>query len=546
MRPSAETRSPAPGPSHHDDEDGKLRRHLGFWQLTAISFSGIIGSGWLLGAAVAARLAGPASLATWLIGGMVLLLIALVMVELGASRPESGGLVRWPYYSNGRLVSTLIGWGIWVAYATNPPSEAAAMLQYASHYVHGIYDSGHQRLTGLGTLCAAVLMAVLVALNWFGVQLFARVNALLAVFKFVVPALTAALLLASGFDSSHVAGPGGVAPYGWSGALSAIATAGIIYAYTGFQGPIDLSGEARNPRRDVPWSVVTALVLSMVVYLALQVAFLGAVPNSVLGHGWQGVNFDSPYAQLATLLGLGWLSTLLYVDAVLSPGGSALVFTAETARESYAMAKNGFFPAAVAKVHAGSGVPRRALLLNFVIGLAFLLPFRSWQSIVAATSELGLLAYSISAISETAFRRSRPDQIAGWIRGMRVIAPVSFVLATLILYWAGWNELRVALPVLLAAGLVYLWQQGRQRIGWFDARAGLWLVGYLVAVLLMSFLGSFGHGTGWIPAPWDSVVVAAIGAATFVAGTRAAARYLAENPVPPPLVAAEPAAEARS
>lgn len=522
-------------------EDRKLRRHLGFWQLTAIGFSGVIGSGWLLGGAAAANAAGPASILTWVIGGVALLLIALVMVELGASRPESGGLVRWPFYSNGRLVATLIGWGIWVAYATNPPTESAAMLKYASHYISGVYDVNTDKLTGLGTLVAVGLMAVFVLLNWFSVQLFARINVLLTVFKFVIPVLTAALLLASGFDSSHFSGPGGVAPYGWSASLSAIATAGIIYAYTGFQGPIDLSGEAKRPHRDVPWAVISALVLSMVVYIALQLAFLSATPDSALSHGgWQGVNFDSPYAQLATLLGFGWLSTLLYVDAVVSPGGSALVFTAETSRESYAMGKNKFFPAAVAKIHAGSGVPRRALLLNFIIGLAFLLPFRSWQSIVAATSELGLFAYSISAISESAFRKSRPDRVAGWIKGMSVIAPLSFVIATLILYWAGWNELRIALPILLAAGLVYLYQQSRQAIGWLDARAGLWVVGYIIVILLLSWVGSFGDGAEkWIAAPWDSVVVALFGLATFFVGTKAAEHYLAEHPVPEPLVDAD-------
>jgi len=531
--------SESTAPDARQSEDRKLRRHLGFWQLTAIGFSGVIGSGWLLGGQYAANAAGPASIITWIVGGLALLLVALVLIELGASRPEAGGLVRWPFYSNGRLVATLIGWGIWVAYATNPPTESTAMIQYASHYIGGIYDDGTGKLTGWGTLIAIGLMAVFVLVNWFSVQLFARVNVLLTVFKFVIPTLTAVLLIASGFDTSHLSGPGGFAPYGWSASLSAIATAGIIYAYTGFQGPIDLSGEAKNPRRDVPWAVITALVLSMVVYLALQFAFLGATPNHALAHGgWSGVDFDSPYAQIATVLGIGWLSTLLYVDAVVSPGGSALVFTAETSRESYAMGKNKFFPAAVAQVHEKSGVPRRALLLNFVIGLAFLLPFRSWQSIVAATSELGLFAYSISAISEAAFRRSRPDRVAGWIRGMPVIAPLSFVIATLILYWAGWNELRIALPVLLAAGLVYLWQQGRERIGWLDARAGLWLLGYLAAILLMSWVGTFGDGAQkWVPAPWDSLGVAFIGVAGFVAGTRAAYRYLADNPVPEPLAA---------
>jgi hypothetical protein len=107
----------------------------------------------------------------------------------------------------------------------------------------------------------------------------------------------------------------------------------------------------------------------------------------------------------------------------------------------------------------------------------------------------------------------------------------------LIFYWAGWNELRIALPVLLAAALVYAWQQGRERIGWIDARAGLWLVGYLCALLVMSLLGSFGDGAlNIIPAPWDTLIVAVIGIVGFYAGVHAAGRYLADHPVPEPYV----------
>jgi amino acid transporter len=101
-------------------------------------------------------------------------------------------------------------------------------------------------------LLAVGIMAVFVALNWFGIQLFARINGALTVAKFVVPAITIIALFASGFHGSNYTGHGGFAPYGWSSGLSAIATAGIIYAYTGFQGPIDMSGEARNARRGTP------------------------------------------------------------------------------------------------------------------------------------------------------------------------------------------------------------------------------------------------------------------------------------------------------
>ncbi len=519
-------------------QDHHLRRHLGFWHLTAIAFGGVIGSGWLLSPMHAARSAGPAALITWLVGGLALILIALVMVELGASMPEAGGLVRWPLYTSGRLVATLVGWGIWVAYATNPPSESAAMLQYMSKYVPGLYAGN--RLTTSGVLLGLVFMAAFVALNWFGVRFFAHVNLGVTAAKFAVPVLTVIALLASGFHSGNVTGHGGFAPYGYAAPLSAIATAGVIYAYTGFQGPIDLAAEARNPRRDIPWSVITALVLSMVVYVGLQIAFLGAVPPSGLLHGWHGIDFNSPFAELATSLNLTWLTWILYADAIASPAGSAMVFTAETSREAYALGKNRLLPEAVATVHTRSGVPRTALIVNFVIGVAFLLPFGNWQSIVAATSVLGLFAYSISLIAEESVRRADPGRMADWIRGTRVIAPIGFVIATLIFYWAGWKELRVALPVLFLSVLVYAYQQVRQDRDMRDLTAGAWLVVYLVALLVLSALGSF-DGSGTLPAPWDSVVVGVMGLVCYGWGLRAAAGHLTRHPLP---AHTEPAGEA--
>ena len=519
-------------------QEHRFRRHLGFWQLTAIAFGGVIGSGWLLSPMHAAAVAGPASMITWVVGGGALVLIALVMVELGATMPEAGGLVRWPLHTSGRLVATLVGTGIWIAYATNPPSESAAMLQYMSKYVPGLFSGG--RLTPVGVLLGLGFMAVFVAVNWFGVKLFAHVNLGVTIAKFAVPALTVVMLLASGFHSRNIAGTGhgGFAPYGYAAPLSAIATAGVIYAYTGFQGPIDLAAEARNPRRDIPRAVLTALLLSMVVYLALQLAFLGAVPGADLIHGWNGINFNSPFAELATSLNLTWLSWILYGDAIASPAGSAMVFTAETSREVYALGRNRLLPEAVATVHPGSGVPRRALLLNFVVGAAFLLPFGNWQSIVAATSVLGLFAYSVSLVSEAAVRRADPARMANWVHGTRFLAPAGFVIATLIFYWAGWHELRIALPLLLIAVLVYIYQQLRHDQDRNDLANGAWLVVYLVALGLLSLIGSFG-GHHVIPAPWDSVVVAVIALGAYALGLSGAARHLATHPLPPPHTAEE-------
>lgn len=208
------------------EQDRHLKKSLGFWSLAATGIGSVIGSGWLLAANAAANFAGPAAIVSWLIGGGLMLLIALVFAELGMVRPESGGLVRYPLYTNGRLAASIVGWAMWLSYVGNPPSEASAVVQYASTWWGGVYDSSAHKLTALGIGVAIGLMAVFVLINILGVEAFARANNALTSIKIIVPALTVILLLVSGFDHSSKAGglhdniaTSGFAPYGMSAAL---------------------------------------------------------------------------------------------------------------------------------------------------------------------------------------------------------------------------------------------------------------------------------------------------------------------------------------
>ena len=86
-----------------------FRRELSLLDLTMASMGAVIGSGWLFGSLHAANRAGPSALFSWVIGGIAVMLIGLVYAELGAMAPEAGGIVRYPQYSHGSLVSFLMG-----------------------------------------------------------------------------------------------------------------------------------------------------------------------------------------------------------------------------------------------------------------------------------------------------------------------------------------------------------------------------------------------------------------------------------------------------
>jgi amino acid transporter len=489
-------------------QEKRLRHDLGFWSLTATSFGGIIGSGWLFGAFYGAQIAGPASLISWVIAGVAVSLVALVLIELGATRPEAGGSVRWPLYANGRLVGTLVGWSALLVLASN--TEVLAILQYAAHYFPWLFHGTTLSIGGI--LVAAGLLAVLTVVNWYGIRLFARINTAITAVKFIVPALTIVALLASGFHAGHLTNHGGFAPNGLSSVLSAVATGGLIYSVNGFQAPVDLSGESRNPRRDVPRSILTAIAAAVLLYLLLQFAFIVAIPDSALAHGWHGIDFTSPFGQLALLLNLGWLASVLYADAVISPAGTQFVGTAESGRTTYALAKNRLLPKYFLSVDGGSGVPRRALVLNFVLGLLVLIPLHSWISVVSVIGDVFLLNYAIASVAAGSFRSASPTGLAGWIPGIKWIAPASFLVSTEIIYWSGWSQIKWALPLTLIGLLVFAVLRTKDRPLVQELRSGAWLVAYLVGLIAFSYLGSadFG-GSGGIAAPWDSIIVGVLG-----------------------------------
>ncbi|WP_375489939.1 APC family permease [uncultured Jatrophihabitans sp.] len=513
-----------PEPAAQDD---RLQRRLGFGGLTAIGFSNIFGSGWLFAALYAAQTAGPAALISWVLAGLLCALIALVMVDLGARRPAGGGTVRWPQQSNGQLVASVIGVSVLLTVG-GTAAEITAILGYADHFLPWLQHGS--KLSAAGVAVAVGLALVLSALNWFGVKLFAELNNAITVVKIVVPVLTIILLFASAFHPSHVVDHG-FAPYGYGAVLSALAAGGIVYSVNGFQAAADFSGEARNAKRDVPRAILASIGIAVAGYLLLQLAFLFAVPDSMLAHGWAHVSFDSPFGQLALILNLHWLSVLLYSDAVVSPGGSAYVGVAIDTRHTYALGANGVLPRFFLAVEQRSGIPRRALALNLLVILVFLLPFSGWQQIVSVVGDLYLLTYAAVAISAAVLAPPGDNRPLRRLPPMRVLAPVSFVAATEFIFWSGWHDLRIALSLTLIGLPLYVvtWRGiGRARLA-AELRKGAWIVAYLAVLLLVSFLGSFGNGRDVIGAPWDTVVVALLGAATYAAGLAAGRRHLRER-----------------
>ena len=117
-----------------------LRRNVGLTSLMFISLGSIIGSGWLLGALTAAKAAGGASLVSWVLAGVIIILLALVHAELGAAYPLAGGTARFPRLAFGSIAGFTAGWVAWLQAVTIAPIEVEAALSYLDHIWPGMVD----------------------------------------------------------------------------------------------------------------------------------------------------------------------------------------------------------------------------------------------------------------------------------------------------------------------------------------------------------------------------------------------------------------------
>ena len=490
---------------------GTLHRSIGFWGLMFVSLGSIIGSGWLLGALGAAQAAGPASLISWVLAGAMLAVLALVHAELGAAYPVAGGTARFPYFAFGTLAGFTAGWVAWLQAVTIAPIEVEASIQYLSNtdwakqHLVMLHSNGTLNPTGIGI--ASLLMLLFTVINLAGAKLLSESNSVAVIWKTAVPLLTVVVLLILVFHSANFSSGGKFAPFGAHGIFAAL-PAGVVFALQGFEQAIQMGGEARNPQRDISRAVITAMCIGTVIYILLQIAFIGGLSGAQLSHGWanltKGNNFG-PYATMATLAGAGWLATVLYVDAFISPAGTGLVYVGTTARLSYAIGEEEVLPNALTRTNS-KGAPIYSILLAFVVGELCFLPFPSWQSLVGLVTSATAMMYAFAPVSLAALNLRDPDRPRPYrMPAPKVLAPIGFISANLIIYWSGFEATWKILTAIFVGRVIFevaLRRKNDLVRNDVDWRAASWIWPWLIGMTILGLLGNYGTGANHTIGDW--------------------------------------------
>jgi amino acid efflux transporter len=385
-------------------------------QGTALSVGAVLGTGVISMPALAASVAGPASLVAWLALIVLSVPLAWSFAALGARHPDGGGVSTYVGLAFGPQASAAVGWCFYFAIPLGAPPACA----FAGGYVADVLGGGEG--TRLATFLAIV--GAVFVMNWFGLRISGRVQLWLT----GVLALLLVVTVVAALPHAHRANLHPFAPHGWSGIGAAAAV--LVWGFAGWEALSSLSAEYRNPRRDVPRATGIAVVVVGVLYLAVA-----ATSVLVLGPGLAG----SP-APLADLLATGVggpVRVITAVVAVLLTVGAVNAYLAGGSRLGPALARDGALPSFI-------NTPRRSLVLigaGSLVGAA--LPISTHTALLLVTGCFTL----VYVLGTAAAVRLLPP---GW---SRVAAGVAFVATLALLLLNGKPAL---LSLVVAAGaLVY-------------------------------------------------------------------------------------------
>ncbi|MFI0982517.1 APC family permease [Streptomyces sp. NPDC021093] len=335
--------SPSPAPP---------RPGIGIGEGTALYVGAVLGGGLLALPALAAHVAGPASLIAWAVIVLLCVPVAGAFTALGTRYPDGGGIATFVTKAFSRRAATPVGWSF---YFTVPVANCCASI-IGGEYVAGALGGG--RVTAMGS--AAVILAMAYAGNWFGLRMSGRMQ--LAMVGLLMLVLLTAVFTA--LPQTHSANLEPFAPHGWLAVGSAVTL--LFYSFAGWEAVTHLSGEFSDPRRQLPRITVLSVVVVAVVYLGLAFACIG-----VLG---PAMNDSAVPLTMLMERGIGGAAQSVTVAvAILLSFGTVNAFAASGARLGAALGRDGSLPSWFAKGSAGGEVPRRSLAVLAVIAALVML-----------------------------------------------------------------------------------------------------------------------------------------------------------------------------
>jgi len=490
---------------HFENEmkESKLKRVLGKWGLTSLGVGAIIGAGIFVMTGVGAKeYAGPALALSFVVAGIGCTFAALCYAEFASFLPVEGSAYAYSYATMGELFAWIIGWDLILEYGMGASAVAVGWSGYLGKFLH-LFDikfpiwlmndviTAKELIadaTNKGTIAdLATRFSDITLPTFMGVELAANLPALLIIWAVTiilvrgireasstnnimvaikVVVVLFIIILGSQYISvanwtpfipergAYVDSLGGShAAYGWIGVVAGAAY--IFFAYIGFDTVSTHAGEAKNPQKDVPFGIITSLIVCTILYILVALVLTGMVH-------YKDIDITAPIAAAFGAKGLNVAVFIISVAAIAGLTSVLIVMLLGQSRVFFAISKDGLLPKKTfGELHETYRTPWKA---NIMIGLVVSLisAFTPIDSISKMVNIGTLLAFVMVCIAVWVMRKKEPNRHRPFrAPAIWLVAPLGVIFNLGMMITLGWQNW-ARLLIWLALGLVIYFMYGKK------------------------------------------------------------------------------------
>jgi len=414
-----------------------LRRVIGFWGGTALIIGITIGSGIFRKPATIAELVPDprVALALWAALGLITICGALTLAELASMMPRTGGVYVYLREAYGEGAAFVFGW-LYTA-VTAPAAIAALATIFVEFFLSAVGAPIPSSPTGGMKLATAGTIAALAVVNILGTRLGSGVQALMTVMK--TGALIAIIVVAFGLGQgsfSHLAPAAGATV---ATAALARAVASVIWAYDGWVGVSNISGEVVAPEKLLTRIIVTGMLVIVVLYLGANMAYIFNMPAEVMVREKAGIA-----ARLMTGIVGPVGGKVIGICIMASVLGALSANLLAKPRVAYAMARDGLGFRFLGHANARFATPDVAILVQAAVAIILVMALREFDTLTTYFVVVEWLALIFGVSSVFVLRKRLPDAPRPFRVPLYPVVPLIFVVGTAVglaaIVWGEWQD----------------------------------------------------------------------------------------------------------
>jgi len=409
----------------------KLKRSLGFWDLVFIGVGGIIGAGiFVITGQAAASYAGPAIVLSFIFSAIAIGITALVYAEFSSSFPVSGSAYSYTYATLGEIIAWLVAWNILLEYGVATAAVATGWSGYLRTFLEknfgftlpveltGAFDPSKGTVIDLFAFLGVIGVFVLLTI---GIKESAKVNSAIVILKLAI--LIAFIIVGIKYVKLENI-TSDFLPYGWEGIWHGASY--VVFAYLGFDAISTLAEEAKDPQKTMPKSLITALGISTVLYIAVSFVLVGMLNYK----SYEGKPDSLAYAMYQ--VNEKWVADFISIGAVITITSVMIVMGLGFTRVMYALSRDALFFKTFSDVHPKFGTPYKASIVGglFLSILAGILPLK----VLAELVNIGtLFAYFMVGIAAIVVRKDSNYNPLFKVPAPNLLLPLNVVFLLLIM-----------------------------------------------------------------------------------------------------------------